>query len=221
MAATETRDDAAAIAALHASFDAQKAAFLRDPSPSAEVRRERVLAVAQMALENRLRIREAVVRGLRIASRALRRHGRNARHGGPGRLRRRAPRQWMAPEPRDADPAMYGTGRAEMRREPKGVIGNMVPWNFPYDLSLGPLVDMLAAGNRVIIKPSDFTPGVRRAAARHGRARRSIPTSSTSPSAASTWPGRSRGCAGTTSCTPAARASAARSPRRPPRTSSR
>ena len=38
------------------------------------------------------------------------------------------------------------------------MIGNIVPWNFPFDLSVGPLVEMLAAGNRVIIKPSDYTP---------------------------------------------------------------
>ena len=45
-----------------------------------------------------------------------------------------------------------------MRQQAKGVIGNIVPWNFPFDLSVGPLVEMLAAGNRVIIKPSDYTP---------------------------------------------------------------
>jgi coniferyl-aldehyde dehydrogenase len=38
------------------------------------------------------------------------------------------------------------------------VVGNIVPWNFPFDLSCGPLVEMLAAGNRVVIKPSDYTP---------------------------------------------------------------
>ena len=65
---------------------------------------------------------------------------------------------WLEPEERAADPAMYGTGWAEMRHEPKGVIGNIVPWNFPFDLSLGPLIDMLAAGNRVIMKPSEFAP---------------------------------------------------------------
>jgi len=42
--------------------------------------------------------------------------------------------------------------------QPKGVVGNIVPWNFPFDLGMGPLVDALAAGNRVIIKPSEFTP---------------------------------------------------------------
>ncbi len=34
----------------------------------------------------------------------------------------------------------------------------MSPWNFPFDLSLGPLVDILAAGNRAILKPSEHTP---------------------------------------------------------------
>ncbi len=53
---------------------------------------------------------------------------------------------------------MYGSARAEVRLEPKGVIGNIVPWNFPFDLGMGPLIDALAAGNRMIIKPSEFTP---------------------------------------------------------------
>jgi coniferyl-aldehyde dehydrogenase len=38
------------------------------------------------------------------------------------------------------------------------VVGNIVPWNFPFDLSVGPLIEMLAAGNRVVIKPSEYTP---------------------------------------------------------------
>jgi coniferyl-aldehyde dehydrogenase len=65
---------------------------------------------------------------------------------------------WMADEPRYADPALFGSGRAFVRPQPKGVIGNIVPWNFPFDLSVGPLIEMLAAGNRVVIKPSEYTP---------------------------------------------------------------
>src|SRR3546814_18804826 len=38
---------------------------------------------------------------------------------------------WMAPEERHADPAMFGTGRAYVEYQPKGVIGLIVPWNFP------------------------------------------------------------------------------------------
>ena len=65
---------------------------------------------------------------------------------------------WMTPEPRPTDPALYGSGRAFVEPQPKGVIGNIVPWNFPFDLSVGPLIEMLAAGNRVVIKPSEYTP---------------------------------------------------------------
>ncbi|MEO9120670.1 MAG: aldehyde dehydrogenase family protein, partial [Solirubrobacteraceae bacterium] len=65
---------------------------------------------------------------------------------------------WMEPEPRTVDPTLYGSGRAYVQPQPKGVVGNIVPWNFPFDLSVGPLVEMLAAGNRVVIKPSEFTP---------------------------------------------------------------
>src|SRR5438067_5484543 len=64
----------------------------------------------------------------------------------------------MAPEPRYSDPAPYGSGRAFVLPQPKCVVGNISPWNFPFDLSVGPLVEMLAAGNRVVLKPSEHTP---------------------------------------------------------------
>ncbi len=47
--------------------------------------------------------------------------------------------------------------KAELRYEPKGVIGILSPWNFPVQLAFGPLMQILAAGNRAMIKPSEFT----------------------------------------------------------------
>jgi len=47
--------------------------------------------------------------------------------------------------------------KAELRYEPKGVIGILSPWNFPVQLAYGPLMQILAAGNRAMIKPSEFT----------------------------------------------------------------
>jgi len=47
--------------------------------------------------------------------------------------------------------------KAEVRYEPKGVIGIMSPWNFPVNLAFSPLIQILAAGNRSMIKPSEFT----------------------------------------------------------------
>lgn len=47
--------------------------------------------------------------------------------------------------------------KAEVRYEPKGVIGILSPWNFPVNLAFSPLMQVLAAGNRAMIKPSEFT----------------------------------------------------------------
>lgn len=47
--------------------------------------------------------------------------------------------------------------KGEVRYEPKGVVGILSPWNFPVNLSFGPLVQVFAAGNRSMIKPSEFT----------------------------------------------------------------
>jgi hypothetical protein len=43
--------------------------------------------------------------------------------------------RWMRPESRDADPAFYGSGHAFLQPQPKGVVGNIAPWNFPFDIS--------------------------------------------------------------------------------------
>jgi coniferyl-aldehyde dehydrogenase len=47
--------------------------------------------------------------------------------------------------------------KAELRYEPKGVIGILSPWNFPVQLAFAPLMQVFAAGNRAMIKPSEFT----------------------------------------------------------------
>ena len=137
MATTHSRtaDDTVAIDHLHESFAAQRAAFLADQSPALEVRLERVGAVAEMVLAHRLEIRAALSADFGSPPAALRRHGRNARgwRAAPPSSPRTCPAGWSR-NARAADPAMYGTGWAEMRHEPKGVIGNIVPWNFPFDL---------------------------------------------------------------------------------------
>jgi len=48
--------------------------------------------------------------------------------------------------------------KSTIKYQPKGVIGIMTPWNVPVNMIFSPLADALAAGNRVIIKPSEFTP---------------------------------------------------------------
>ncbi|MBV7260205.1 coniferyl aldehyde dehydrogenase [Erythrobacter crassostreae] len=66
--------------------------------------------------------------------------------------------KWAKPEKR---PVQFPLGllgaKAEVRYEPKGVIGILSPWNFPVNLAFSPLMQVLAAGNRAMIKPSEFT----------------------------------------------------------------
>jgi coniferyl-aldehyde dehydrogenase len=66
-------------------------------------------------------------------------------------------RRWMRPQRRLAALAFL-PGRTELRPQPLGVIGIIVPWNYPLYLAIGPLVDALVAGNRAMVKMSEFTP---------------------------------------------------------------
>lgn len=68
---------------------------------------------------------------------------------------------WVAPEPIHAPLTFLGT-TSEVQYEPKGVCLIIGPWNFPINLTLGPLVSCLAAGNTAVIKPSELTPNASR-----------------------------------------------------------
>jgi coniferyl-aldehyde dehydrogenase len=68
-------------------------------------------------------------------------------------------KRWMKPEKRSAPVPMNLFGaRARVYHQPKGVVGNMTPWNIPIGMIFSPMADMLGAGNRVMVKPSEFTP---------------------------------------------------------------
>lgn len=66
--------------------------------------------------------------------------------------------KWARPEKRRPNfPLGLLGAKAEVRYEPKGVIGIVSPWNFPVNLAMAPLAQAFAAGNRAMIKPSEFT----------------------------------------------------------------
>ncbi len=64
---------------------------------------------------------------------------------------------WMKPQKRHSG-LMATPAKARVVPQPLGVIGVVVPWNYPIFLALGPLIGALSAGNRVMIKTSSFTP---------------------------------------------------------------
>ena len=153
-----TTNDTAAIARLQETFALQRAAFLRQPDPSIAQRVDLLKAIGPMLLKYAKPIAEALNTDfghhpaltaymfdvLNVASRAEYVASNVAR--------------WALPQPRELEPHLYGKSRAYIEYQPKGVIGNLSAWNFPVDLSIGPLTEMLAAGNRVIIKPSEQVP---------------------------------------------------------------
>ncbi len=66
-------------------------------------------------------------------------------------------RKFMRAERRHVG-ALFRAGKALVEQQPKGVIGIMAPWNYPFSLTLIPLATALAAGNRAMLKPSELTP---------------------------------------------------------------
>lgn len=127
--------------------------------------------------------------------------------------------RWMKPERRRVG-LNFQPGKAWVRHEPLGVVGIISPWNYPLQLAFSPAIDAIAAGNRVLLKPSELTPPSPTCSSN------SSPRPSTRPNwrwspAVSRSAAPSPHCRSTTCCSPVPPRSAGRSTRRPPRTLSR
>jgi coniferyl-aldehyde dehydrogenase len=69
--------------------------------------------------------------------------------------------KWMRPEKRKLQfPLGLLGAKARVEYQPKGVVGIIAPWNFPVNLTVAPMIGAFAAGNRVMVKSSEFTPNV-------------------------------------------------------------
>ena len=78
----------------------------------------------------------------------------------PLRLAQSNLKKWQRPEKRKVTPRILGLlgAKAWIEYQPLGVIGVISPWNFPVNLTFTPLAGVLSAGNRCMIKPSEYTP---------------------------------------------------------------
>ena len=148
----------AAPPARHAAlFERQRHAFLQAPCPSAAQRRDDLRRLKRELLRHQDVLAEAMSQdfGYRAPAEskmldilgstleinhALRHLGR-----------------WMKPRRRSTE-LLFLTNRLRVTYQPKGVVGVIVPWNFPIYLALGPLAAALAAGNRVMVKMPEATP---------------------------------------------------------------
>ena len=143
--------------ALQATFAAQRLAFAGNPMPSAAQRRQWLKSLREALLAQQQTLIEAIdqdfggrstdetllaellpsVQGIRHAERHLQR--------------------WMRPARRAVGMA-FQPASARVLYQPLGVVGIIVPWNYPLFLAIGPLTGALAAGNRVMLKLSESTP---------------------------------------------------------------
>ncbi|MBV8192035.1 MAG: coniferyl aldehyde dehydrogenase [Alphaproteobacteria bacterium] len=152
--------DPAIASALNAVLSRQKAAQLRDGTPSAAVRADRLGRCIGLLVDYRTEIEDALNADFGARSRQATSFADIAASIGPLKHARKHVAAWMRPSRHGTTPRLLGWlgGKAEIRWQPKGVVGLLSPWNFPVNLTFAPLAGVLAAGNRVMIKPSETTP---------------------------------------------------------------
>ena len=147
-------------AAMQELLARQKAAYLRDGAPTAKLRIDRLNRCIKILIDHEKEIVEAVNADFGNRPEAITGVTDVAGSIGPLKHARQHLETWMKPERRKTTPAILGLfgAKAEVRYQPKGVVGVISPWNFPVNLTFSPLAGILAAGNRAMIKPSEFTP---------------------------------------------------------------
>ncbi|HEY3179208.1 MAG TPA: coniferyl aldehyde dehydrogenase [Casimicrobiaceae bacterium] len=137
-------------------FDLQRAAFAREPYPSLPTRRDRLARLLNIVTVHEKALCAAIDRdfGHRSAQETrlaelyiVAAETRHAMH----HLKR-----WMRPG-RVATPLKFLPASARVLAQPLGVAGVISPWNYPVQLALAPALGALAAGNRVLLKPSEIT----------------------------------------------------------------
>ena len=149
---------------MHRVLELQKSLNIKEGAPSLELRSDRLDRVVSMvskykseiisALQDDFGNRDPVMSAVTEVDSVI----------GPMMHAKKNLKKWMKTEKRKAAIAPLGSAlsllgaKAEIRYQPKGVVGAISPWNFPLNLALAPLGGILSAGNRVMLKPSELTP---------------------------------------------------------------
>ncbi|MQT46180.1 aldehyde dehydrogenase family protein [Pseudomonas helleri] len=146
-----------AAAQIGAVLGRQRAALLASEHPSADVRIDRITRAINLLLENRTALADAASADFGNRSREQTLLADIGSAVTALRHSREHLREWMQPELLQAP--FEGTD-ARVEYQPLGVVGIVSPWNFPVTLAFGPVAGAFAAGNRIMLKPSELTPKV-------------------------------------------------------------
>lgn len=141
---------------MSAAFETQRAAFGFDAVPSVATRRAKLKAIASAIATRRTEIVAAISEDFGGRSETEINSAEIALSVSAARYARKNLARWARPK---RSLSLFPIpGRTEIQRQPKGVIGVISPWNYPFMLAVIPAVEAIAAGNRVMIKPSELTP---------------------------------------------------------------
>jgi coniferyl-aldehyde dehydrogenase len=145
------------ISQLESLFQRQREAFRANPMPSADQRIQWLSSLRELLFSEQEALIAAISQDFsnRSANETLLAEIMPSLHGIHYAAKRL--RKWMKPSRRSVGMA-FQPASAKVVYQPLGVVGVIVPWNYPLYLAIGPLVGALAAGNRVMIKMSESTP---------------------------------------------------------------
>ena len=138
-------------------FELQRAAFAQQPHSQWPERRDRLQRLRRLVTENEDEIERTIDADFggrpEIETQIAEVYPALAEVNGA----LRSAKEWMTPH-RVWVSKWFLPARAEIQPRPLGVVGVIVPWNYPLYLAVGPMVGALAAGNRVLVKMSEHTP---------------------------------------------------------------
>ena len=149
---------------MHRVLELQKSLNVKEGAPDINLRKDRLDRVVAMVKKYDKKIIETVNHDFGNRDPMMSAATEVASVIGPMEHAKKNLKKWMKTEKRKAAIAPLGSAlsllgaRAEVRYQPKGVVGAISPWNFPMNLALAPLAGIIAAGNRVMHKPSELTP---------------------------------------------------------------
>lgn len=140
-------------------LDRQRAAFMAELPVSIEARRDRLRRAAAMVKDNAARFCDALSEDFGHRSPRQSMITDVVASVSPLKHAEKMISRWAR---REKKPVMFPLGllgaRAWVEYQPKGVVGIIAPWNFPVNLIMSPLAGVFAAGNRAMVKTSEFTP---------------------------------------------------------------
>jgi len=140
------------------TLDRQRAAQLDQQTPSAETRIDRIDRAIDLLVRRQTDFEDAMLQDFGHRSRDMSALTDIAPSIAALKFAKSKLRRWMKPEQRASEfPLGFLGASSHIEYQPKGVIGVVSPWNFPVNLTFMPLAGVFAAGNRAMIKPSEFT----------------------------------------------------------------